>query len=108
MAGSILFVVASYISALITGQIIKPIRTFFAKLEVDEIKHVLGQTVVVRSAIVTKEKGEAFMNDGGAGILLDIRATGEDEFKKGDEVVLIEKLNEQNIYRVIAKSEFSG
>ena len=108
LAGVAIFLVATYVSAIITGQIIKPIRTFFTKLDVDEVKHVLGQTVVVRSAVVTKEKGEAFMNDGGAGILLNIRATGDDEFKKGDEVVLIEQLNEQNIYRVIAKSEFSG
>ena len=107
-AGIGIFVVATYISALITGQIIKPIRTFFAKLDVDEIKHVVGQTVIVRSAVVTHERGEAFLNDGGAGILLNIRATGNDEFKKGDEVVLIEQLNKQNIYRVIAKSEFSG
>lgn len=106
-AGAVIFVVATYVSAIITGQIIKPIRTFFSKLDADEIKHVLGQTVVVRSAVVTKDKGEGFMNDGGAGILLNIRATGDDEFKKGDEVVLIEKLNEQSLYRVIAKSEFS-
>jgi len=107
-AGALIFVIATYIAALITGQIIKPIRTFFEKLEVNEIKHVLGQTVVVRSAIVNKEKGEAFMNDGGAGLLLNIRATGSDQFKKGDEVVLIEQISEKNIYRVIAKSEFSG
>ncbi len=106
--GAAIFVIATYISALITGQMIKPIRIFFAKLDVDEIKHVLGQKVIVRSAVVTKEKGEALMNDGGAGILLNIRSTGNDTFKKGDEVVLIEKIDERNIYRVIAESEFSG
>jgi len=106
--GAVIFVAATYVSALITGQIIKPIRTFFKKLDVDEIKHVLGQKVIVRSAVVTKDKGEAFMNDGGAGLLLNIRATGNDEFKKGDEVVLIEQLENKNIYRVVAESEFSG
>jgi len=66
------------------------------------------KTVIVRSAVVTRLKGEAFMSDGGAGLLLNIRATGNEEFKKGDQVVLIEQINEQNIYRVVAKSEFKG
>ena len=99
---------ATYISALITGQIIKPIRTMFSKLDVDETKHLLGQSVIVRSAVVNSERGEAFMNDGGAGLILNIRATGADQFEKGDEVVLFEKIDERNSYRVIAKSEFQG
>lgn len=106
--GALIFIAATYVAALTTGQIIKPIRTFFLKLDVNEQKHLLGQIVIVRSAVVTKEKGEAFMSDGGADLLLNIRASGKDQFKKGDEVVLIEQIGEQNIYRVIAKSEFSG
>ena len=103
-----IFLTATYFGALLTGQIIKPIRTMFSKLNVDETKHLLGQPVIVRSAVVNSERGEAFMNDGGAGLILNIRATGADQFAKGDEVVLIEKLNEQNIYRVVAKAEFNG
>jgi hypothetical protein len=48
------------------------------------------------------------MNDGGAGLLLNVRASAGSEFYKGDEVVVIEQLNENNLYRVIAKSEFEG
>jgi hypothetical protein len=103
-----IFVAATYFSVLITAQIIKPIRTLFAKLEIDETKHILGQSVIVRSAVVNKDRGEAIMNDGGAGLLLNVRATGNDEFNKGDEVVVIEKLDDANLYRVVAKSEFSG
>jgi len=108
LIGLVVFLAASYIAALVTAQIIKPIRKMFAKLEVDETKHMLGQTVVVRSAKVDNDRGEAFLNDGGAGLILHIRSTGSDQFAKGDEVVLIEKLEAQNAYRVVAKSEFSG
>jgi len=80
--GLVVFVVATYLAAL--------------------------KTVIVRSAVVTRLKGEAFMSDGGAGLLLNIRATGDEEFKKGDQVVLIEQINEQNVYRVVARSEFKG
>jgi len=106
--GLVVFVAATYISALITGQILKPVRTFFNKLEVDETKHILGQVVIVRSAIVNKDRGEGFMSDGGAGLLLNIRATGDEEFKKGDEVVVFEQLGDTSTFRVIAKSEFKG
>jgi len=51
--------------------------------------------------------GEAIMNDGGAGLLLSVRTRGSDEFKKGDEVVVIEHIKSNNTYIVISKSEFN-
>ena len=107
-AGIPILLVATYLAAIITGQIIKPIRTLFSKLDVDETKHIIGQSAIVRSGIVDKDRGEATMSDGGAGLLLNIRATGDELFHKGDEVVIIEKIGDQNTYRVIAKSEFNG
>jgi hypothetical protein len=102
----IIFFVITFFTIMLTAQIIKPIRTLFQKLEADETKHIVGQVVVVRSAVVNKDRGEASMNDGGAGLLLNIRATGNAEFFKGDEVVVIEENKETRIFRVIAKSEF--
>jgi len=99
---------ASFLAILITAQVIKPIRSLFAKLNIDETKHIIGQVVTVRSSIVNKDRGEAMMNDGGAGLLLHIRASGDDEHQKGDEVVVIEQLSNNNLYRVISKSEFDG
>jgi len=108
IAALVTFVIASYITVLITAQVIKPLRTLFSKFDVDETKHIIGQTVVVRSSVVNTDSGEAFMNDGGAGILLNIRTSTGDEFKKGDKVVVIEKLERDNHYKVIAESEFSN
>jgi len=108
IAALVTFVIASYITVLITAQVIKPLRALFSKLDVDETKHIIGQTVVVRSSVVNTERGEAFMNDGGAGVLLNIRTSAGSEFKKGDNVVVIEKLERDNHYKVIAESEFSN
>jgi hypothetical protein len=102
-----IFVVVTYLTILLTAQVIKPIRTLFQKLESDETKHIVGQVIIVRSGVVNKDRGEGLMNDGGAGLLLQIRSTGEQEFVKGDEVVVIEENKERNLFRVIAKSEFS-
>ena len=102
------FIGVSIAALLVTAQLIKPIRPFFKKLEVDETKHIIGQIVIIRSSVANGVQGEATFNDGGAGLLLNIRTTGNDEFKKGDEVVVIEHNKEKNLYRVIAKSEFKS
>ena len=99
---------ATVLTILITAQVIKPIRSLFKRLEADETKHILGQVVVVRSAVVNKDRGEALMEDGGAGLLLNVRATGNEEFVKGDEVVVIEQNKEKSLFRVIAKADFTG
>ena len=106
VVGLVTLIVVTYITILITAQVIKPLRNMFHKLDYDETKHILGQVVVVRSSIVDQAHGEAELNDGGAGILLNIRATGNDSFKKGDEVVVVEYIETKNLYRVVAKSEF--
>ena len=78
----------------------------FKKLDYDETKYILGQVVIVRSGLVDKKRGEAELNDGGAGLILNIRATGDDTFSKGDEVVVVEYIEETNLYRVVSKAEF--
>ncbi len=95
-----------FVAVYATALFIKPIRAVFKKLDVDETKHILGQIVIVRSSLVDKKRGEGFLNDGAAGLLLNIRAKGDDIFSKGDEVVPIEFFEETNTYRVISKSEF--
>lgn len=108
LAGLAIFVAATFVSVMLTAQLIKPVRAFFQKLEIDETKHILGQTVTVRSSTVTESTGEGLMDDGGAGILLNIRSAAGESFVKGDQVVVIERLSDQNLYRVVSEAEFRG
>lgn len=103
----VIFVAVTVFTVMLTAQIIKPIRSLFQKLDVDETKHIVGQIAVVRSGVVNKDRGEALMSDGGAGLLLQVRARGDEQFVKGDEVVVIEQNKERNIFHVIARSDFS-
>lgn len=101
--------VSAYLSLLLTAQAIRPIRKLFITLNVDEKIHIVGQTAIVRSMQVNHLSGEALLNDGGAGILLNVRTSSEQEiFVKGDEVVVIEELTENNLYRIISKNEFEN
>jgi len=105
----VVLVGSAYLSLLLTAQAIRPIRKLFITLNVDEKVYIVGQNAIIRSSQANHISGEALLNDGGAGILLNVRTSSENEvFKKGDEVVIIEELTENNLYRVISKNEFEN
>ena len=95
-----------YISILITAQIIKPLKPFFANMYKNSIKNVLGQTAIVRSLRLDASFGEVLLADGGAGLIFKARTHGDETFKKGDRVVLLEYLKDQHAYRVISETDF--
>jgi Protein of unknown function (DUF1449) len=97
-----------YAAVLITAQVIKPLRKFFAKAEQQIQKVILGQTAVVRSSRVDQDFGEAFLDDGGAGLILKVRSMSNIQFHHGDKVVLLEYDANKNTYNVISEEEFLG
>lgn len=103
----VVMIAAFWLSVRITAVIVKLLRPFFYKIEQQTIKRVLGQTAVVRTSKVTKSFGEAFLQDGGAGLILKVRSSSDQIFVKGDKVVLLEYLEDKNIYRVISEQEFN-
>lgn len=107
-AGIPILLVSGYIAVMITAVLIKPLRPLFKKSVQHTPKLVLGQTVTVRTSRVDGGFGEAALDDGGAGLILKVRATGDDTFSKGDRVVLLEHLENENIYRVVSEEEFRG
>ncbi len=100
------FIVSLYIAAKITGFLVRPLKPFFAKASQQVDKKVLGQTAIVRTSRVDNDFGEALLDDGGAGLIMKVRTKGDDRFSKGDRVVILERLNDDNIYRVISEEEF--
>ena len=86
----------------------RPLRPLFLKLQATTSKSVLGQIAVVRSGRVTLQHGEAVLEDGGAGLILRVRADEARGFKRGDRVVLLEYLEGEHAYRVITEDEFQG
>lgn len=103
-----IFIASLYVSMLITAVVIKPLRTMFKKMEATSVKHVVGQTAVVRSSRVDEKFGEAILEDGGAGLLLRVRALNGEKFKKGDRVVLLEHEEASGIYFVASEEEFNN
>jgi len=108
LVGLVILVVAIYIAALITAKIIKPLRPLFKSMEQDVEKLVMGQVAIVRTSRVDNNFGEATLEDGGAGLILKIRSSEENNYKQGDRVVLIEYNKELNVFRVVSEEEFKG
>ncbi len=106
--GLVVLFFSLYIAALITSKVIKPLRPLFKKMEQDVEKLVLGQTAIVRTSRVDNEFGEATLDDGGAGLILKVRSSGESRYKTGDKVVLIEYQKDLNVFRVVSEEEFKG
>ena len=95
-------------AAWLTTFAMAPFRSAFGRLTGQAKKHILGQRAIVRTSRVDANFGEAVMEDGCAGLILKIRSSGNETFVKGDRVVIFEKLNDNNHYRVMSEKEFSG
>lgn len=87
--------------------VIRPLRPLFLKFKASGSQSLLGQCAVVRSSKVTSVFGEATLDDGGAGLILRVRADEAQGFKRGDRVVLLEYLESEHAYRVIGEEEFN-
>ena len=108
VAGIPILLGSLWVAVMVTAVIIKPLRPLFKKTEQHTPKQILGQTVIVRTSRVDSEFGEAELDDGGAGLILRIRADKDQTFTRGDRVVLLQYLETENIYRVVSEEEFRG
>jgi len=68
----------------------------------------LGRTGVVVNPALAGEVGRASVDDGGAGLVLQISASDSHPLRRGDRIVLIEYLDGQNAYRVVPEQQFLG
>ena len=106
LAGIPMLLVTLYLTALITGKIIKPLRPVFQATNQEVQKQIIGKEAVVRTSRVDANFGEATVEDGGAGLIVKVRSFRDETFQRGDTVVLLEYIETENVYKVIAKNEF--
>ncbi len=109
------FGVLADIGALIGGVLLSipvarialaPVRRLMRHHEPVTQRPLLGRYAQVRSPEITQHHGTAWVEDGGAGLILQVRCETPGLFVRGDRVVLIEYIDEQNAYRVISGEEF--
>jgi hypothetical protein len=97
--------IAAFLLAIpFAGLALRPLRGLFARNEAPPPEALLARSAVVRSPDVTLRHGTAYVDDGGAGLILQVRAD-DGQFNRGDTVVLVDYLPAQNAYRVIAAGD---
>lgn len=91
-----------------TSIVLRPVSRWILKLRPPVEPSLLGRVGTVATPSVDPGYGQATVEDGGAGLLLQIRSNDPDRFARGDRVVLIEYLDAQHAYRVISEQQFQS
>lgn len=102
MAGGLL------LSIPVARIVLAPVRRLIRRYEPVTQRPLLGRYAEVRSPEITQTHGTAWVEDGGAGLILQVRADVPGRFVRGDRVVLIEYLDAHNAYRVTSTEEFES
>lgn len=107
LTGFIVFIITSFIALNLTAICLKPIRKkLMSRNKPKSVHQLVGKLAIVRSANVAENKGEAVLEDGGAGLILQIRAPETENIKRGDSVVIISYDAPTHSYQVVTEEEF--
>ena len=109
MLGGIATLVGALVPGLfITSLLLRPVRKLIVKLRPPVPPSLLGRVGTVISPEVDARQGRAEFADGGAGLILQVRAAPPGGFGRGDRVVLLEHDAAANTYLVISESQFNA
>ncbi|HSD16482.1 MAG TPA: hypothetical protein VLC71_04365 [Thermomonas sp.] len=105
--------IATLVGALVPGifatsLLLRPVRMMIVRLRPPLPPSLLGRVGTVISPEVDARQGRAEFADGGAGLILQVRATAPAGFLRGDRVVLLEHDAAANTYLVISESQFNA
>jgi hypothetical protein len=96
------------LATLATSVALRPLGRWLRKQEAAATPSLLGQTGVIITPSLSGEYGQASVDDGGAGLILQVRHDAPNALKRGDRIVLIEYVEGQNAYRVVSEQQFLG
>jgi len=106
--GGLLALLAPVPSILLTAMALRPVRRLLLKMRPQPMESLLGKVAVVRTPTVDAAQGMADLDDGGAGLILQVRGDGAATFRRGDRVVLMEYAPEANTWRVVPESDYTA
>lgn len=102
----VLFIGVLVLSVPITAAIVKPMAPMFVSHGAVTNKDFLGYTCEITTGSVTEKFGQASIDDHGAGLLVSVRASEPNSFKKGDRAVIISYDATGGVYQIVSESEF--
>lgn len=88
--GPVILVLASVVGLLASSVAIRPIAPLFSTTNATKNSDLLGKLVVISTGHVSPTFGQATLDDGGAGLTLQVRADKSAGLKKGDRCVIVD------------------
>lgn len=101
LAGSVTTVLALIPAVPLSVIVLRPIRRLLLRLRPVEQASLLGRVGVVASPQVSAGSGHATVDDGGAGLILQVRTSDDAILARGERVVLLDYVAEHNHYLVV-------
>jgi len=100
LMGSVASFIVFLVSLPLTAVVIRPLKGMFKSVETATSHDLVGKNATIATGTVSETFGQARLFNNGAEILLDVRCDQEHNLKTGDNVLLIEYLQEQHTYMV--------
>lgn len=95
-------------AVFLTNLFLRPIRPLFQKLNIEDKRTVIGMIGVVSTPSVDERTGMANFDDGGAGLLLQVRSARPGEtFQRGQRVMILERNPGDNSYYVTSEDRLN-
>lgn len=104
--GAVTALLALVPAVLVTSTVLRPLRGWLQRLKPPPIASLLGQVAVVRTPRVDARSGMADVDDGGAGLILQVRATADQVYTRGARVVLVAHDAAANSWQVVSEDVY--
>lgn len=95
-----LLLIIPIVAAAIVSPLLQPLKPLFKKTKDVTVDDRIGMRVMIRTGHVNETFGEAELADGGAGLILKVRASEPNTFKRGDTSILRAYDETTNTYRL--------
>lgn len=79
---------------LLTRLLVRPLRRFFVSHPAVDHKFLLGKICTISTLRVDERYGQAEIEDGGAGLLIQVRASESHQLQRGDRALIFDYKNE--------------
>jgi hypothetical protein len=97
-AGTVVLILGFIFSVYLTGKITKPLSKLFITHEARSNRSLVAHHCEITSLTVNERFGQAKVEDGGAGLIISVRAETPNDFKKGDSALIYEYDPDKNLY----------
>lgn len=104
LGGLATLVLAPVPAAGVTAVVLRPLRRWLIRMRPPPTTSLLGRVVVIRTATVDPGHGMADLDDGGAGLILQVRSDGPG-LQRGDRAVLLGYESSTNTWQVAPEGD---